>query len=85
MIRISNISFFPFFWKNGKLDWPKCARTEVLASAKRISKTKTSKTKGRTSFHRLLPHFLSLTSASTRLEEGVPTQIPYSHVSFTYG
>ena len=27
MIRISNISFFRFCWKNGKLDWPKCART----------------------------------------------------------
>ena len=29
MIRISNISFFRFCWKNGKLDWPKCARTCV--------------------------------------------------------
>ena len=29
MIRISNISFFRFCWKNGKLDWPKCARTRV--------------------------------------------------------
>ena len=28
MIRISNISFFRFCWKNGKLDWPKCARTQ---------------------------------------------------------
>ena len=27
MIRISNISFFRFCWKNDKLDWPKCART----------------------------------------------------------
>ena len=27
MIRISNISFFRFCWKNGKLDWPKCAPT----------------------------------------------------------
>ena len=27
MIRISNISFFRFCWKNRKLDWPKCART----------------------------------------------------------
>ena len=27
MIRISNISFFRFCWKNEKLDWPKCART----------------------------------------------------------
>ena len=27
MIRISNISFFRFCWENGKLDWPKCART----------------------------------------------------------
>ena len=27
MIRISNISFFRLCWKNGKLDWPKCART----------------------------------------------------------
>ena len=27
MIRICNISFFRFCWKNGKLDWPKCART----------------------------------------------------------
>ena len=26
MLRISNISFFRFCWKNGKLDWPKCAR-----------------------------------------------------------
>ena len=30
MIRISNISFFRFCWKNGKLDWPKCARTVML-------------------------------------------------------
>ena len=29
MIRISNISFFRFCWKNGKLDWPKCARTNL--------------------------------------------------------
>ena len=29
MIRISNISFFRFCWKNEKLDWPKCARTEI--------------------------------------------------------
>ena len=28
MIRISNISFFRFYWKNGKLDRPKCARTK---------------------------------------------------------
>ena len=28
MIRISNISFFRFCWKNGKLDWLKCARTD---------------------------------------------------------
>ena len=28
MIRISTISYFRFYWKNGKLDWPKCARTE---------------------------------------------------------
>ena len=28
MIRISNISFFRFCWKNGKLDWPKCTRTD---------------------------------------------------------
>ena len=27
MIRIGNISFFRFCWKNRKLDWPKCART----------------------------------------------------------
>ena len=27
MIRISNTSFFRFCWKNGKLHWPKCART----------------------------------------------------------
>ena len=27
MVRISNMSFFLFCWKNGKLDWPKCART----------------------------------------------------------
>ena len=27
MTRISNISFFRFCWENGKLDWPKCART----------------------------------------------------------
>ena len=27
MIRISDISFFRFCWKNEKLDWPKCART----------------------------------------------------------
>ena len=32
MIRISNISFFRFCWKNGKLDWPKCARTISLAT-----------------------------------------------------
>ena len=32
MIRISNISFFRFCWKNGKLDWPKCARTCVPES-----------------------------------------------------
>ena len=30
MIRISNISFYRFGWKNQKLDWPKCARTEEL-------------------------------------------------------
>ena len=28
MISISDISFFRFCWKNGKLDWPKCARTQ---------------------------------------------------------
>ena len=28
MTRISNISFFRFCWENGKLDWPKCARTQ---------------------------------------------------------
>ena len=28
MIRIGNISFFRFCWKNKKLDWPKCARTQ---------------------------------------------------------
>ena len=40
MIRISNISFFRFCWKNGKLDWPKCARTELgqLASQKSTDK-----------------------------------------------
>ena len=27
MIGISDMSFFRFCWKNGKLDWPKCART----------------------------------------------------------
>ena len=27
MIRISNISFFRSCWENGKLDWPKSART----------------------------------------------------------
>ena len=27
MIRISNIFFFRFCWKNEKLGWPKCART----------------------------------------------------------
>ena len=27
MVRISNMSFFRFCWKNEKLDWPKCART----------------------------------------------------------
>ena len=27
IIRISNISFFRFCQENGKLDWPKCART----------------------------------------------------------
>ena len=27
MVRISNISFFRFCWKNEKIDWPKCART----------------------------------------------------------
>ena len=31
MIRISNISFFRFCWENGKLDWPKCARTTMDA------------------------------------------------------
>ena len=30
MTRISNISFFRFCWKNGKLDWPKCARTRDI-------------------------------------------------------
>ena len=40
MIRISNISFFPFFWKNGKLDWPKCARTvSCLATGWKMSRT----------------------------------------------
>ena len=35
MIRISNISFFRFCWENGKLDWPKCARTShALATQK---------------------------------------------------
>ena len=29
MIRISDISFFRFCWKNEKLDWPKCARTHL--------------------------------------------------------
>lgn len=28
-IRISNISFFRFCWRNAKLDWPKCARTPL--------------------------------------------------------
>ena len=32
MIRISNTSSFRFCWKNGKLDWPKCARTCVPES-----------------------------------------------------
>ena len=27
MIRISNMSFFRFCWKNEKIDWPNCART----------------------------------------------------------
>ena len=27
MIRISNMCFLRFWWKNEKLDWPKCART----------------------------------------------------------
>ena len=31
MIRISNISFFLFCWKNEKLDRPKCARTAIVA------------------------------------------------------
>ena len=30
MIRISNISFFRFCWKNGKLHWPKCERTPTV-------------------------------------------------------
>ena len=30
MIRIRNISFFRFCKKNGKLDWPKCARTVLV-------------------------------------------------------
>ena len=29
MMRIRNISFFRFGWKNKKLDWPKCARTRL--------------------------------------------------------
>ena len=29
MIRISDISFFRFCWKNEKLDWPKCSRTDI--------------------------------------------------------
>ena len=29
MIRICNISFFRFCWKNGKLDWPKCVRVRA--------------------------------------------------------
>ena len=37
MIRISNISFFRFCWKNGKLDWPKCARTLYAYAANEIS------------------------------------------------
>ena len=37
MIRISNISFFRFCWKNGKLDWPKCARTVLLFGPRFIS------------------------------------------------
>ena len=39
MIRISNISFFRFCWENGKLDWPKCARTEDDLLAKNIART----------------------------------------------
>ena len=35
MIRISNISFFRFCWKNEKLDWPKCARTVEARSVKK--------------------------------------------------
>ena len=33
MIRISDISFFCFCWKNGKLDWPECARTNNASKA----------------------------------------------------
>ena len=32
MVRISNISFFRFCWKNEKLDWPNCARTCFVSS-----------------------------------------------------
>ena len=28
IVRISNVSYFRFCWKNEKLDWPKCARTK---------------------------------------------------------
>ena len=38
MIRISNTSFFRFCWKNGKLHWPKCARTVMLFSPFQFSK-----------------------------------------------
>ena len=32
MVRISNISFFRFCWKNEKFDWPNCARTCFVSS-----------------------------------------------------
>ena len=37
MIRISNIFFFRFYWKNGKLDWPKCTRTVRVSESRCIS------------------------------------------------
>ena len=42
MIRISDISFFCFCWKNGKLDWPECARTRNNSTKQKGKKISTS-------------------------------------------
>ena len=51
MIRINNISFFRFCWKNEKLDWPRCAGTILPAGhsthSRRLAFTKVPSEHGR--------------------------------------